>query len=151
MVVSMRFLTLMFVVALSSGGCSHYRSSLCQRVYQIRSIPMKGKGHDKVYLDLLEAGDSVIPCLISKISDTSPMEDPRMAPRYSGMVVGDVAVFVLVRKTQIGFSEFLPQDVKDEYRTRGVYAYFDYVADPSHRSELQSRWREWWRKRKSRN
>jgi hypothetical protein len=110
---------------------------------------MKGQGQDDAYLALMGAGDAVLPCLIDRISDTTPMPDPRMAPRYGGTVVGDVAVFMLTRKTGRDFTEFLPDDVKASYAIRGVYAYFDYVAEPAHRRDLQERWREWWAQQSS--
>jgi hypothetical protein len=106
---------------------------------------MKGQGRDEAYLGLMAAGEAAVPCLIEKISDTTPMPDPRMAPRYHGTVVGDVAIFMLVSITGIEFPELLPEAVKESYSVKGVYAYFDYVAKPAHRRNLQERWREWWR------
>jgi hypothetical protein len=133
-------------ITLIGGGCAHAPGLLCDRIAEIRSIPMKGLGRDEAYLALMEAAEEdVIPCLIERISDTTPVVDPRMAPRFHGTVMGDVAIFVLGRKTGLGLPEFLPQDVREKYRNRGIYAYFDYVAEPAHRRDLQERWREWWR------
>jgi hypothetical protein len=129
---------------LTSVGCITGPESLCERLPEIRSLPLKGEGRDEVYLELMQAGDTVVPCLIDRITDTTPMPDPRMAPQYAGTAVGDVAVFMLVRITGTEFQALLPQDVQADYSARGVYAYFDYVAHPEHRTELQREWRAWW-------
>lgn len=141
-------MTVSLASALSLGPtCASTPEPLCERIAEIRSIPMKGLGRDEAYLALMNAGETVVPCLIEKITDTTSMPDPRMAPKYSGTVVGDVAVFILVRITGTEFQALLPEEVKESYRDSGVYAYFDYVADPDHRAQLQQRWRDWWRKR----
>jgi len=105
---------------------------------------MKGEGTDEAYLRIMSAGKRAIPCLIDKITDTAPMVDPRMAPAYRGIVVGDIAVFILARITGRRFSEFLPNEAADAYEVEGIYGYFRYVADPTHRQAIQDRWREWW-------
>ena len=134
------------VLAMQAGvACSHAPQPLCERVSGIRSIPMKGQGQDEAYLALMNAGEAAIPCLIDKITDVTPMVDPRMAPTYQGIVVGDVAIIMLVRITEMDFPELLPDEVKEDYRVRGVYAYFDYTAEPANREALQHRWREWWK------
>ncbi len=117
---------------------------LCNRISEIKSFPMKGRGTDEVYRGLIEAGDAAVPCLIEKIADTTAMTDPRMAPTYSGIVVGDIAFFILARILGIEGDEMLPEDVGAKYTQEGVYAYFGYVSKPPHRLELQSRCRKWW-------
>jgi len=144
-----RTLALSLVFPLFGVACFAAQPSPCERISEIRSIPMKGQGSDEAYVDLMKAGDSAVPCLIEKITDTTPMPDPRMAPKYSGTVVGDVAVFMLTRITETEFQALLPEEVKESYRDSGVYAYFKYVAEPEHREELQKRWRQWWQQRTS--
>ncbi len=111
-------------------------------------MPFKGLGNDEAYLALRNAGEAVVPCLIEKITDTTPMPDPRMAPKYSGTVVGDVAFFMLLDITGLEFEALLPDEVRESCRVNGVYAYFDYVANSEHRAQLQQRLRDWWRQRK---
>jgi hypothetical protein len=136
---------LIAIAVVYGSGSSNDSPSLCERLSEIRSVPMKGEGSDDIYAGLRRLGEAAVPCLIDKITDATPMPDPRMAPKYSRTVVGDVAVFVLVRITATEFQVLLPTDVQENYRSRGVYAYFDYVAQRGHRADLQERWREWWR------
>lgn len=121
---------------------------LCNRVAKIKELPHYDEsGVDKVYDALAKAGDSVVPCLIEKITDTKVTRDPN-CPRMSAETkVGDVAYFVLVRITKIGFIELFPADVQEKYKTEGTYAYYDYIEREGSRRELQARLREWYRQK----
>ncbi|NJN63601.1 MAG: hypothetical protein HC882_01145 [Acidobacteria bacterium] len=144
-------MTLVTVLALSvATPCTLTPEALCERVSQVRLIPFKGLGTDEAYLALMNAGEAVVPCLIEKIIDTTPMPDPRMAPKYPGTVVGDIAFFILLEITGTELEGLLPETVRESFRVNGVYAYFDYVANSDNRVQLQQRCRDWWRQRKSR-
>ena len=122
----------------------------CELVSQIQIIPVdETTGVDSSYDALMRAGDSVIPCLISKVGDTTSMPDPRMAPGYAGIdnKVGDVALWILERKTKINILDFLPSYVQKDFKKVGVYAYFDYVRKDEHRKDLQKRLGEWYRRK----
>lgn len=119
--------------------------ALCNRVSEIKALPHYDEnGVDAAYDALAQAGESVVPCLIDKITDTTIMPDPR-CPRISDTKVGDVAYFVLVRIIKIGFSELFPPDVKDTYKKEGVFAYHEYIERRGKRKELQLKFREWYR------
>jgi hypothetical protein len=124
--------------------------ALCDRVAEIKALPHYDEsGVDAVYDALAEAGDSVVPCLIEKITDTKIMPDPR-CPRISTETkIGDVAYFVVVSITKIGFTELFPADVREKYKTEGVYAYHDYIERKGKRKQLQSKLREWYRQKQS--
>lgn len=124
--------------------------ALCSRVAEIKELTDKVEsGVDATYDELKKAGKTLVPCLIEKITDTTIMKDPR-CPTISGETkVGDVAYFVLVQITKIGFTELLPADVQEKYKTNGVYAYHDYIERKGKRKELQSKLREWYRKNQS--
>lgn len=123
---------------------------LCNRVAEIKDLPMKGDaGVDGAYDALIAGGEAVVPCLIQKITDTTPMRDPR-CPRFSGRTtVGDVAYFVLVDLTKLDFVELLPVDIQRSYQTQGAYAYEDYIRRKGARRQLQARLRVWYRQRHS--
>jgi len=124
-------------------------NALCNRVSEIKELPYDygQKGIDVVYDLLIDAGESVVPCLIEKITDTTVMSDPR-CPRISEETkVGDVAFFVLVRITEIKFTEFLPSDVQEKYKTEGVYAYHDYIERKGKRKELKSKLQNWYKQK----
>ncbi len=123
--------------------------ALCNRVAEIKELPhhYDERGVDAVYDALAEAGESVVPCLIEKVTDTTVMPDPR-CPRISGATkVGDVAYFVLVGIMKIGFAELFPADVQKQYKINGVYAYHDYIERKGKRKQLQSKLREWYRQK----
>jgi len=131
-----------FAVAVTAHSAD---PSICDEIIEIQSIPMKGEGGDDVFLKLMEAGELAIPCLIDRITDTTPVPDPRMAPTFHGTVVGDIAVFMLARITERSFADFLPQEAADAYQVEGIYGYFRYVSDPTHRQAVQEQWRGWWK------
>ena len=124
--------------------------ALCNRIAEIKQLTDRVEsGVDATYDALVKAGEAIVPCLIEKITDTKIMPDPR-CPTISGATkVGDVAYFVLVRITKIGFVEFLPADVQQKSKTEGVYAYHDYIERKGKRKQLQSKLREWYRKKQS--
>jgi hypothetical protein len=112
--------------------------NLCDQVSQIKVLPFKGeKGKDTAYDSLITAGDSVVPCLIDKIADTSPMPDPRETPKFADTRVGDIAYFVFTDITKIDFVAPLPPEVRRDYEDDGVYAYFRFVEKPENRKKLQ--------------
>jgi hypothetical protein len=123
-------------------------NAICNRVAEIKQLPFKDEsGVDAAYDALVEAGESVVACLIEKVSDTKVMPDPRCPHVTDETTVGDVAYFVLVRITKIGFVEFLPANIQEKYKTEGVYAYHEYIGRKGKRKELQSKLREWYRKK----
>ncbi len=122
-------------------------NTLCSRIAEIKHLSRPGNPADDVaHQALVEAGSSVFPCLIDKLSDTTPMKDPRGIPGPTDTKVGDVAYFVLVRMADISFVELLPKDVQKEYETEGVYAYHSYVSKRKNRLQLQANLREWYKK-----
>lgn len=125
-------------------------AALCDRIAEIERLPHTDEsGVDPVYDALVEAGEAVVPCLIEKIVDTEIMSDPRCPGISRETKVGDVAYFVLVDITKIDFMELFPSDVQDKYKTRGVYAYHDYIEVEGKRKELQTKLREWFEKKQT--
>jgi hypothetical protein len=123
-------------------------AELCERVSEIKQLPFKGERiDDAAYNSFLEAGEAAIPCLIDRITVTTKMRDPRQAPTYSDVRVGDVAYFMLVHLAKIEFVAMLPERVQDKYKTEGVFAYFDFVRRKQNREWLQRRLREWYRRK----
>ena len=124
---------------------------LCNRVSEIKELPhhFDQRGVDAAYDALAEAGEIVVPCLIEKITDTTVMPDPRCPHITDETRVGDVAYFVLVGITKIGFAELFPDDVKEKYKTEGVYAYHEYIEGKGKRKQLQLKLREWYQKKQS--
>ena len=135
-------LSLVFVAAFQQANAQN----LCDRVSEIKILPFKGEHvDDAAYNALIEAGDSVLPCLIAKVTDTRRMRDPRQAPTYPDVRVGDVAYFVLVHIAKIGFVEMFPAKVQDNYKAEGVYAYFEFMRKKRNRVWLQRKLNEWYR------
>ncbi len=122
---------------------------ICDQVRQIKTLPFKREeGVDASYDSLIKAGAPVIPCLIDKITDTTPMPDPRQTPKFPDVKVGDVAYFVLVDIAKIDFIELFPANVRDGYKQEGVYAYFRFVEKPANRKKLQDSLRAWYREKR---
>jgi hypothetical protein len=126
------------------SGCRAQARPHCDEVSAIRVIPMKGERvDDAAYNRLLVQGCAVVPCLIDRIVDTSPMRDPRKAPPYEGVTVGDVALFILDDLTGRQFDDALPEDIKRQLPERGVYAYFEHVRMTKNRRSIQENWKNW--------
>ena len=106
------------------------------------------KGEDAVYDAFMDAGYSVLPCLIDKVTDTTTMPDPRPEPGFPDVEfrVGDIAYFLLTDITKLGFTELLPPAVTKEYKDDGVYAYFKFVRNPANRQMLQDKLHEWYQR-----
>ena len=110
----------------------------CDQVRAITLMPMKGDGDDPAYLALIERGADALPDLVKCIADQSVMPDPREAPVYTGTTVGDVAFWTFNRISGANIEEFLPPEYQEKWINNGVYAYFEYVANPENRLALQA-------------
>lgn len=155
--------TALFIIAVLSAACSspslqtRPRQSasaiaepqdLCARVAEIKKIPFKDeKVDDAVYNALINAGDAVLPCLIDKVADSTPMRDPRSIPGPTDTRVGDVAFFVLMDIAKLDFESVMPPEVKKVLKEEGVYAYHRFMSEPSNRLRFQSTLREWYRQK----
>ena len=137
-------LSLFIVIAFQQASARN----LCDRVPEIKVLPFKDERvNDAAYNAFIEAGESALPCLIAKVTDTRKMRDPRQAPGYAGIEtrVGDVAYFVLVDVAKIDFIGIFPAKVRERYKTEGVYAYFEFVQRKRNRVWLQRKLNEWYR------
>jgi len=120
--------------------------SLCNRLNEIKKLPYRDPNDtDPIYEALIAKGKEAMPCLIEKITDETPMTDPREAPPWQHYKVGDTAVFILARiaKDEEILQEMLPIKYRKEWETNGVYAYFNYVSESKNRGELRRWWRSW--------
>jgi hypothetical protein len=143
-----------FLICFCAGAAlsqSHLQSDtarLCQRVAEIKELPIKGDpGRDAAYDAIVGAGESLLPCLIKQVTNLRRMRDPRCPPLSSQTTVGDVSYFVLVDITKLDFVEMLPPDVQRKYQTEGAYAYETYIRRKGSRRQLQSRLLAWYRKK----
>jgi len=99
----------------------------------------------------MDAGETAVPCLIGKITETTAIPDPRETLRSPDTTVGDVAYFLLIDITKLDFAQLLPSDVQDEYKDQGVFAYYKYVQKNKNRAELQHKLYEWYRRKYGRD
>ena len=147
----MKRLKAFFIIAavLAAFQQAHGQSP-CDRVSEIKLLPVKDEPvDDAAYNALIEAGESAIPCLIKKVTDTRRMRDPRRVPRYGDedTRVGDIALFVLWRITKINLVGMLPAQVQQGFKDEGIYAYFKFARKKQNREWLQRRLESWYRSR----
>lgn len=125
---------------------------LCSRIAEIKTIPTRNPTPtDPIYEALLLQGKAAIPCLIEKIVYKKGIRDPRYSvPVWQNFAVGDSAVFTLIailRKEDIEQEKLLismlPRKFQEEWKTNGIYAYFNYVSEPKNRKQLQAWWKNW--------
>jgi hypothetical protein len=117
-------------------------SDLCQILNQLEHMPKIGMPGDEVYEEFIARGDEVVPCLVEKIDDVNPMKDPRDAPVISDFKVGDAALFLTHRITNIPIQDALPFDLRDRWKDEGIYVYFEYVQMPENRTKIKKWWKE---------
>ena len=151
----MKILLIGLIVMLLSLSVSAQRvrddsTRLCRKVSEIRQIPKDRdeKGVDAAYDEIKSAGPALIPCLIDQITDLSITHDPRCPHITEETKIGDVSYFLLVDLLQIEFTQFLPESVKADFRTKGVYAYHEYIETSGARAALQKKLRKVWNNRK---
>jgi hypothetical protein len=118
-------------------------NALCSRVSEIKHLASRTEPDDPAHIAILEADETVLPCLIKKVADSTPMKDPRGIPGPTDTRVGDVAYFLIVDIGKLDFIELLPAEVQKEYETEGVYAYHWFVSKRKNRLQLQSKLKEW--------
>jgi hypothetical protein len=119
---------------------------LCGRLSEIKVLPFKGEHvDDPVYNGLKSLGKASIPCLVKQITNTTVTEDPRKAPKYKPVMVGDVAFWVLLNITGLPHDEMFPEGVKRRFKAEGMYAYFKYVSKYQNRLKLQQNVRRYLR------
>ena len=125
-------------------------TELCKQLADIKQFPGRdpSERQDPVYASIMAQGKSMMPCLVEEITNETPMHDPRQAPVWQHYKVGDTAVFLLARISENSdvLKEMLPPAYREEWKTNGVYAYFNYVSDSRNRKELQKWWRNWTKK-----
>jgi hypothetical protein len=122
-------------------------NALCSRVSEIKHLARRVEPDDPAHIAILDAGEAVLPCLIEKVADSTPMKDPRGIPGPTDTRVGDVAYFLIVDIGKLDFIELLPAKVQKEYETEGVYAYHWFVSKRKNRLELQAKLKEWYEKK----
>lgn len=134
--------------SIKNGNPTQDAVNICNRIPEIKLLPFHGdSGLDTTYDDFMDAGETAVPCLIGKITDTTAIPDPRETLKSPDTRVGDVAYFLLIEITKLDFAQFLPPDVQEEYKDQGVFAYYKYVQKNKNRAELQNRLYEWYRQK----
>ena len=132
------FITLILLV------CCKTESPI-DRINEIKTLPFKGEQvDDEVYNQIRNMGDSALPLLIDKISDTTRMRDPRQSPIYENIRVGDIAYFIFIEISNKNFDFIFSEDLKIDYKKEGVYAYFRFVQNYQNRIKLKKKLREWY-------
>jgi len=137
-------LIIVFSLAIFSIGClATEEINWCSKLSEIKKMPFRGEHvDDQVYNALIGMGDDAVPCLVDQLTDREKMADPRKAPPYVGITVGDVALFVLVDMKKVTIKNILPSDVRADFDKKGIYAYFEYVEVKENRQIIQKKLRK---------
>lgn len=112
----------------------------CSQLAKIKAMPIKADSPatDPYHLVLRSDPKSASACLIDRITDPTPMADPRFEPtKVDGFAVGDLAFFILSDLGVVSFEGVLPREVAQQLTDRGVFAYFDWIKRPGNRAWLQ--------------
>lgn len=122
---------------------------LCDHLSELKHMAWTPSEHsgDAVYDALKRNGYYSMPCLIEKITDTSPAENPTGAPFWAGLTyrVGDTAVLMLMDINDMYWPKgMLPGKYESMFKDEGMFAYYYYVHEvPEARRQIQRWWRDW--------
>jgi hypothetical protein len=108
-------------------------------------MPFVGEpGEYPLFNEMIAAGDSLVPCLIDKVTDSTIMRDPGPGPTIGGFTVGDAAFRMIIYITREDQRSFLPEEVRAEWEDHGIYAYYKFRTDPNNRKLVQKSLRKWY-------
>ena len=125
-------------------------SRFCDELPKLKAMPYdpQEKNGDPVYEGLMEQNMLAVPCLVERITDTTPMHDPGPGPVFPDYRVGDAAVFMLLYVTNEEWDPetMLSREYAKRWKTEGIYAYFGFVEKSENRKKIQLWWKDWMKK-----
>lgn len=122
---------------------------LCDHLVELKEMAWDRNDHsgDAVYDALKRKGFDAVPCLIEKITDLHPAENPTGAPFWAGLTyrVGDSAVEMLMDINNMYWPKgMVPDKYERMFKDQGMFYYFFYVDEvPDGRKQIQRWWRNW--------
>ena len=122
---------------------------LCDHLADLKQMPWNPHDHsgDAVYDALQRNGYYSMPCLIDKITDMRPAENPTGAPFWAGLTyrVGDTAVLMLMDINDMYWPQgMVPRKYERLFSDQGMFYYYFYVDEvPGARRHIQFWWRNW--------
>jgi hypothetical protein len=118
----------------------------CSEVTLVRHIPFHPDENvnDAAYNRLRMDSWTVVPCLIRQITNSALTPDPRSAPAYPKVRVGDIAFWVIRDITGLPYDSMFPTDLVQHFPKEGVYAYFEWVNRDSNRKKLRNNVERWY-------
>ncbi len=114
------------------------QENICSLLGAVKAVPFRADGPsaDLAYNALRANRGAIAGCLVERITDTTPMNDPGAGPKVGGFVVGDLAFFLLTDFGYIDFEQSVPAEVRDS-ATGSKQAYITWVNDSGNRTALQ--------------
>lgn len=92
------------------------------------------KGDFNEEKDIIAQGPKAIPILVEHVKDAT-----KFKWSFYGFypAVGDYAYFNICRILKIDIIEYLPSDIKEDFKTKGIIAYYEYMnSNKSNRYKL---------------
>lgn len=121
---------------------------LCDHLLDLKHMASREEySGDAVYDALKRHGYYSTPCLIKKITDTRPAQNPTGAPFWAGLTyrVSDTAVLMLMDIHDMYWPKgMLPKKYEDMFEAEGMFSYYYYVDEvPGARKKVQRWWSQW--------
>jgi len=122
---------------------------LCDHLVDLKQMAWEGVGYsgDAVYDALKRKGYYSMPCLVDKITDVTPAENPTGAPFWAGLTyrVGDTAVLMLMDINEMNWPKgMMPKKYESMFKDEGMFSYYFYVDEvPNARKQVRRWWRNW--------
>lgn len=143
---------IVMLLLLGVSGEAHARRSavpaVCGELQNLQELPVdpQERGVDPVYDAFLDADWAAKDCIVARISDATPMLDPRPPEcgcRSAVFVVGDLAYILYLTLVGMEPETFVAPDAKRAIRERGYVGYEEWVRQGSNRKYLQQSVEYW--------
>lgn len=111
----------------------------CNDLSKIKVLPMKDQlGYDPQFDRMVVNFDGYKACLIGKIVDRSPIEDPSMGPKRHPYLVGNLAYDVITSSGRLEYEVCIPSEISADWETFGAQALTQWASHNNNLEVLQA-------------
>jgi hypothetical protein len=111
----------------------------CDDLSKIKILPIKDQlGYDAQFDRMVVNFDGYKPCLIGKIVDRSPIQDPSMGPKRHPYLVGNLAYDVITSSGRLEYDTCVPSEISADWETVGAQALTQWASRDNNLEILQA-------------
>jgi hypothetical protein len=111
----------------------------CDDLSKIKVLPIKDQlGYDAQFDRMVVNFDGYKACLIGKIVDRSPIQDPSMGPKRHPYLVGNLAYDVITSSGRLEYDTCVPSEISADWETFGAQALTQWASRDNNLEVLQA-------------